>query len=420
MTRRRVLLAGGSVAIAAVALAIAGAFRPRSVVPTVRVERSSFSRTVSAEGTLQAVEATAITAPATPEGPFKLAWVIEDGARVAKGDPVVRFDPTELERDLADGRGDRATADARTTKASATADSIRANLDRDAALATDELAKAKTFQSKDAEIYSRFEIVSSEIDAGLAQAKKDHAEAVKGTQSRLSRTELDLLAIERRKADIKITRAEAGLAALALLAPHDGIVVLQRDWRGNPPRVGDSVWRSQKLAEIPRLDAMEAQLYVLEADAGGLAVGQRATVRVEGRAETYAARLRQVDSLAKPRFRGVPVQYFGAVATIERTDPAVMKPGQRVTARIVLAEAVDALVIPRQAVVEKDGKKVVYRRAGWRGFRPVEVSLGVAALGRVVVAGGLDEGDVIAVVDPTSRQELPRTPAPGPAVGGRP
>ncbi len=417
VTRRAALRTAGGVLLAIAAGALAARLGARDDVPAAEVVRGSFSRVVSAEGTLKAVEATPITAPGDMQVPFKLAWVIDDGARVRRGDPIARFDATELERDLANGRGDRSSIGERTAMATAAADATRANLDRDATLAGDELDKARTFQPKDAEIYSRFEIISSEIDADLAQARRDHAEAVKSTRNRLSGTELDLLAIEERKAGLKVGRAESGLKGLEILAPHEGIVVLVRDWRGSPPRTGDTVWRSQKLAEIPRLDAMEAQLFVLEADAGGLAVGQRATVRVEGRPELVGARIRQVDALAKPRFRNVPVQYFSAVASLERTDPATMKPGQRVTARIVLAEAQNALVVPRQAVFESEGKRIVYRRSAWRSFEPVEVTLGAAALGRVVVERGLREGDVVAVVDPTRARETRATPPAAPKVG---
>ena len=125
--------------------------------------------------------------------------------------------------------------------------------------------------------------MSSEIDATLAEKRQGHAVAVKDAKGRLAQTDLDLLALERRKADLKTDKAERGLRALTLTAPHDGIVVLERDWRGDPPRVGDTCWAGEKIAEIPDLAAMEAEVSVLEADAGGLAVGQRATVVVEGR-----------------------------------------------------------------------------------------------------------------------------------------
>ncbi len=414
------LAAGGAIAVLAAAAVVgarAGA-GAGAAVPTVQVVRARFTRTIQAEGTLRAVKATPITTVMDPEGPFKIAWLVADGTRVAAGDAIARFDPTEMEKELADGQADRHAADERTAKTAAAGETTRRNLERDAGLAGEELEKARTFRSTDTEIFSRFEIVSSEIDATLAEKRQRHAEAVKGAKGRLAQTDLDLLALERRKADLKTDKAERGLRALTLVAPHDGVVVLERDWRGDPPRVGDTCWAGEKIAEIPDLAAMEAEIAVLEADAGGLAVGQRASVVVEGKPDAaFPAAVRQVDALAKPRQRQNPVQYFGAVLAIERTDPAVMKPGQRVTAAIVLADEDGALVLPRQAVVEKDGRRLVYRKRRWGAFEPIEVTVGATALGRVQVTAGLDEGDVVAVVDPTA---VRATPTPGAAGAPRP
>jgi hypothetical protein len=50
-------------------------------------------------------------------------------------------------------------------------------------------------------------------------------------------------------------------------------------------------------------------------------------------------------------------------------------------------------------VFEESGKSHVHRfRKG--AFEKVEVSLGPASLGRIVIASGLSEGDVIAARDP--------------------
>lgn len=401
--RRRVALIVGPAGLALVALlgSAAGVF-DRPAVPTERVRRQRFVHNVGAEGVLRAVQATPIVAPTEGDEPLKIAWLAADGSRVKAQEALVRFDPTALEQDLANGNSDKATALQRIGKAQAQGEVTERNLDRDAGLADRELANARTFQGKDALIYSRFDIIGSEIDVDLAQKRKTHAEAVKGVRGRLEKTDVDLLEIERRKADIQISKAEHALKALELAAPHDGIVVFRRDWRGNVARVGETVWPGQKLAEIPRLDNMEAEVYVLETDAGGLAVGLGSRVSVEGSAAgPVAGKVKQVDALAKTRFRNVPVQYFGAILELERTDPATMKPGQRVQATLVIAEEDHALVIPRQAVFEQGGGRVVYRKTVWGGFRPVEVTLGATALGRVVVNRGLAEGDVIALVDPT-------------------
>lgn len=415
---RACLAAGAAVLAAAAVVGARAVVDGGGGVPTVRVARVPFTRTIQAEGTLRAVKATPITTVMDPEGPFKIAWLIADGSRVAAGEVIARFDPTEMEKELADGLDDRRVADHRTAKTAAAAATTRRNLERDASLAGEELETARTFQSTDSEIYSRFEIVSSEIDAALAERRQVHAEAVKGAKERLALTDLDLLALERRKADLRTDKAERGLRALTLVAPHDGIVVFERDWRGDPPRVGDTCWAGEKIAEIPEMGAMEVEIAVLEADAGGLAVGQGATVVVQGRPGTvFAATVRQVDALAKPRQRHNPVQYFGAVLRLERTEETLMKPGQRVTASVVVADEERALVLPRQAVVEKDGRRIVYRKRRWGSFTPVEVIIGATALGRVHVTAGLGEGDVVAVVDPTAARATPTPSAAAPRPG---
>ena len=48
------------------------------------------------------------------------------------------------------------------------------------------------------------------------------------------------------------------------------------------------VWRGNPLAEIPKPDVMEAKVYVLEADAGGLRVGAPASVTLPTTAQTIA------------------------------------------------------------------------------------------------------------------------------------
>lgn len=379
-------------------------------VPTVSVARADFVHRVSADGNLRAVKATHLGVPSEVGGPVRIAWMVPDGSHVDRGDPIVRFDPTDMEKQLSDARDDLATTAHKVDKERSTADAEVANLGRDADLAALELDKARRFKKKDELLYSRNEIIESEIDENLAQAKQEHSQKAQTTRRELATTELELLGIEKRQARLKIDQASKGLAALAVRAPHSGIVVFQRDWRGNMPRVGDTVYPGLTLAEIPDLSRMEAEVYVLEADAGGLAVDKPARLRLEAHPELeIAASISHVDSLAKPRVRGSPVQYFAVTLELARTDPRIMKPGQRVHAELLLDELHGVLTIPLQAVFEKEGKSVVYRRQG-SGFVPVEVELGPRAGGRTVVEKGLSEGDVIALRDPDRPLAGPREP----------
>ena len=204
---------------------------------------------------------------------------------------------------------------------------------------------------------------------------------------------------------MKISQAEQGLRALQVIAPHDGILVLTRNWRGDMPRIGDMMWRGQPLGEIPELASMKAEVFVLEADAAGLAVGQKATVMVESHHDlTFNGKIKSVDKMARPRIPRQPVQYFGVTVEIDRTDAKLMKPGTRVRAVLEVENQANAFAIPRQAMFEKEGKKLVYRKKGDK-YEPVEVTIGSSSAGRVVVTKGLVAGDEIALEDPTKTEE---------------
>lgn len=402
MRRRGALWAGGAV-LAAAATAAAWLLAAAAGDPDAelwRVERRAFTRRVAAEGNLRALRATPITTPADVQDTVKVAWLAPDGSRVRAGETVVRLDSTDFEIQLRDAAAERSIASERIGKAESRRSTDLEALERDAGLAGLEMESARTFQRRDAQVFSRHELLESEIDLGLAEARKRHAESVRDTRAQVSSTELELLGLERRKADIKIQRAEQGLAAITIAAPHDGILLLQRDWRGEPVRVGESVWNGRKLAEIPDLGAMEADVWVLESDAGGLAAGQAAEVVIDAApGVVWPATVKRVDALARPRLRGVPVQYFGATLTLARTDPAAMKPGQRLRASIVLESLADVLTVPRQALFERDGGHFVYRRRRG-GFEEAPVELGAAAGGMVTVTQGLAEGDAVALRDP--------------------
>jgi multidrug efflux pump subunit AcrA (membrane-fusion protein) len=71
-----------------------------------------------------------------------------------------------------------------------------------------------------------------------------------------------------------------------------------------------------------------------------------------------------------------------------------------VQATLLLDQRKDALMVPRQAVFDREGRSIVYRK-GARGFEPVEVKLGDSTMGRIAVVSGISKGDVVALRDPT-------------------
>ncbi|OYW04813.1 MAG: hypothetical protein B7X11_02535 [Acidobacteria bacterium 37-65-4] len=118
--RRRLLLAAGLPAGALVlALGAYVAGGGSSAVPTQRLSEAPFVVKVRAEGVLKAAESTPVSTPISAGSAMTLAWIIEDGSRVKAGEVVARFDPSDFQKMLLDGRGDEATAKKKMEKAGA-------------------------------------------------------------------------------------------------------------------------------------------------------------------------------------------------------------------------------------------------------------------------------------------------------------
>ena len=386
-------------------------------VPTITVKVEPLVRRVAAEGNLEAAQATPLSVPVEAPGPMRIAWLAPDGARVRAGDVIATFDPTELDKALDTARGDLAKTRELLEKSGATSKAATEDLAAEADLARGDLEAAEKFQKRDAEVFSRHEILESAADRELSVAREENAREALALRAAQSAAERALIEIDARKATASIGRSERGLAAIEMRAPHDGLFVAQRDFRNDPVRPGDTVFAGQPIGELPGLQKMRAEVYVLEADADGLEVGKAATVFLESRpGRPVSARVARVDTLAKPRFRGSPVQYFAVDLDLAETDPAVAKPGARVRAELVLERRAQALAIPRQALFERAGESVVFRRAQGEGagrFAAVPVVTSPAGPGRLVVESGLSAGDVIALVDPERGEAAGEANPPG-------
>ena len=364
-------------------------------IATITLKTEAFQRTIPAEGYLKAEQATPISAP-PGNTPLKIAWLKENGSNVKEGEVVVRFDRSQFERKLEDGHSDKEVANAKLASEQVQASDARASRNRTAELARMDLAATQARAQEGSEdIFSRNEILSSRIDGQLSEARVKHSGETNRIGHSISRKKVELLGLQRKAAELKISQADSGLERMEVTAPHDGIFVLHR----SDLKAGDMLYPGRPIAKLPLVETMEAEVFVLEADAMGLKAGIGATVQLESHGEkAFAASIKKVDALAKRRQREVPTQYFAVTLSIDKTDKALMKPGQRVRASLNIA-SVDAIVVPRQCIFDVDGEMVAYKRVA-SSFEAVKVKLGPGTPGRVVVEQGLSDGDIIATQSP--------------------
>ena len=416
MTVRRRIWGLGVIILVACAAVAAAALVPRARaaggVPTASVIRGAIRLDVYASGELRAGQSVSLSAPPAG-GRLRLLQVVETGMAVRKGDVVAEFDPADQQFILDQAQSELAEADEEITK-------MKADLAVQAAQDQVDLLTA------------RFDVRRAELDArspanliGANEAKKRQL-AVEEARRRLAQLEDDLksrtttsraaLAVvnERRtKARLAADRAQQIIANLELRSPLDGVVVVMenRDAANGvffsgmalpELKAGDSMYSGQVVLQVYSAVGMEVRVKVNEQERANVVVGQSATVRADvlpgrtfrGRVSTLAglaARGGMFDST------GGPLRLFDVSIALDQPDPR-LRAGTSVRALIAGTEVKGALTVPRQALFEKNGKPIVYIRAG-ELFTPREVKVTHRTESRVAL-DGIAEGTEVALVNP--------------------
>lgn len=368
-------------------------------VPTTPITLEPFRRVAEANGYLKPVDTTTITSPRGQRRPRIIAWMADDGAKVAAGDVLLRFDDADEKLKVKSNLSDRAKADRSLEKERVSATSKQTDRDLTAGVTKEELARTRELGIKDRRFFSRNEVIESQLDEKLYDNRLSHAAEAKVMEQKVSSRQLEVLGVERKKAIEQGEEAKKALDSLEVRATTAGTFVVERNGE-RIIRKGDMVWPGMRIAELATSLRMEAEVFVLEADAGGLAIGKEAELIVESQPNiTYKAKVASVEPFPKPLHPDVPTQYFTARITSDEIPPG-LKPGQSVRVRVFLENRDKALVVPRQAVFERNGENVLFKEVGKNKFERIPVKLGPGTVGRLVIEEGPPVGTRVALRDP--------------------
>jgi len=421
-TRWVVLLAVLLVAGAGLARALKQLHKPQRGIPTAVVKRGQLDMKVYTDGELHAHRSVMVVAPSV-SGNLRIIRLAPTGTHVAAGTVVVEFDPSEQQYNLQENRFDLEEAEQEIGKAKADA-AVQAAKD------DVELLKAK-FDVRRAELdVSKNELVSA-IDAkknllALEEAKRHLAQLQQDIQSHSlsNQAALDVAQEKERKARLLMAQAESNIQNMSVKTTIDGLVSLKENTRAAGGfyfsgmklpefREGDQVGSGTLVAEVMDLDQMEVLCKVDEAD--------RANMNAGAPAEAYVNALpgrvfrAKVESVAGMASRGMPwsgntTSKFDVSVTLDKSDPEI-RPGLTVQAVVEGGQTNDLLLVPPQALFDKDGKPYVYVEQGGNFVaRPVKVTRRTESQ---VAIEGLSEGTVVALVNP--EQEPGKTGSGGPA-----
>ena len=183
-----------------------------------------------------------------------------------------------------------------------------------------------------------------------------------------------------------LARVESNLSltTYAVTSPISGVVLA----RNATP--GAIAGESQALFEVGDLSSLWVDLHVFGTDMDHIQPGVPVTVTRLGDGTTTSTTLERVLPGA-----ATASQSTIARAVIDNSDGR-WRPGSAVKARITVAQAPAALVVPLAALQTLDGKDVVFVRQG-EDYLARPVTLGARDARQVAVSAGLEPGEEVVV-----------------------
>jgi HlyD family secretion protein len=382
-------------------------------VPSAEVKLGDFVDYVEMRGEIRVQSSTVISAPYNA-GELQILKLTQNGSQVKKGEVVVQFDPSTLQRSADQARSTLKQVEAEIARAKAQ------QLLSDEQFLTETMSAQFSLERARLDASTRDVIPAIENEKNVlavdkAEQKLKELESKK--TSRLVGTEADLAGIIRRqkKAQADLEQAERNMAALTLTSPMDGIITLLSNSRartsvlsssGTPIfKEGDRAYAGAAIAEIPDLSTIQANAPVTEADRGRVQLGQPVVLNIEGVPDKeHIGTVSEISPLAKLDYSGYPVtKNFDLTVKLKDPDPR-LRPGMTAGFRVEVERVPGSIVIPASAIFEKGGQTVVYipSQGVYQERRVVVARRGV---GQVMVSSGVRPGERIALKDPTVEQQ---------------
>ena len=399
--------------ISLIAIAAVGTFAAarRTTVPdfpTVAVTRGEFVDTLEIRGEIRPLKSVVLSSP-MQSGDLQILKLAKSGTMVKPGDVLVRFDPSTLQRTMQEKQSEVKQADAEIEQAQAQARIAREQNATAVMKAGYDIERAKLDAAK-GDTVSRLDIEQAKL--AVVDAQQRERELKEKVKSDDTSAEADLAAKrhKREKALFDLRRAERGLQNLELKAPAAGMVNVLPNFRSGSMfggqqefQEGDRAWAGAAILELPDLSSVHLESRLDESDRGRLQAQQDATVRIEAiPAKDFKARLDSISVLAKVDFSSgwPPAKRFDLNLVFLEID-SKMRPGMTAVARIATQRVPDVVLVPSEAIFQRDGAPIVYKL---ERSMFVETPIAVRKRGKeqAIVDSGVTPGDRIATRRPQS------------------
>ena len=366
---------------------------------TVVVERRPFSHTLRLAGTTQAAHSFLVLAPrleGAQLGNMVVTYLARSGARVQKGDVLVRFDPQGQIKDYLDKQNQYTGLLGQLAQKQADEAIAKAKDDTELEQAANDLKKAQLEVQKN-EIVSRIDAEKNEESVEEAKATLAQLKETYVLKRKAGAAAIRILQLQCNRAKEAMRYAQSNAAKMTIHSPMDGVAVYNTTWIGGrmgTVQVGDTVWPGLSFMQVVDPSQMQVRVPVNQADFAKVRPGQHAVIHLDAYPSlALPGVLEEISPLGLPGRFSEKVRTFAARFQIEGTDPRLL-PDLSAAVDIALQEQEEALVVPLQSIAHDFSGDYLWLKDG-TGFQKRQVRIGERNDMEAVVLSGISAGDVI-------------------------
>lgn len=188
---------------------------------------------------------------------------------------------------------------------------------------------------------------------------------------------------------IQIASSENQLGYYKIYAPIDGIIAVQS------MKVGNSVSIGEPVTTIKEKSVVQVDVDIDELDIDKVAIGQKVQLTVDALTETITNPIE--GEVVKIPLDGISkngVTNFAVTVRIKERQE-MLKGGMNVSADIEAKSTVNALYLPKEAIIKSEGKSIVMVKEGQQDATQKAVEVGVRNGSIVEIRSGLKEGNIV-------------------------
>lgn len=370
-------------------------------VPVGKVKKGTLYLDIFETGEVQAIQSTNLITPniSWRYGTLKITQIVKDGTIVKKGDTVIVFDPSEVRKAIVDAeaRMEISNAELERLKAQQESDLEDMKSDYEVTKISQEISKIQ-FESANYEA----DIKKKEIQLNLEKAnialKRSKEQIDNMVKIQAEEMKQKRLSIEQDRT--RLRESYETLDKLNMVSTSPGIAIISRNWNsGNKFQVGDQCWSGYPIIQLPDMSTLKATVQINEVDITKIRKGQRVEIKPDAFSDSiYAGEVMSIANLATNKDGNSKIKVFPVEILIKETSGKLL-PGLTVSCRILVDKIDNIQYLPVDAIRKDVEGEFVYVKSG-SGFKRVNIETGASNTDYVVVTKGVEEGDVVALIDP--------------------